>query len=154
MASTKSNLMPIPVLVVVGARVVGFNKLSTLPGGVPHVPSPRQKVPPEAPVPLLRFATGRLPVTSVARLIKDVPIAPAVAFRKPDNPFTVSEPVTVVLPVVMKVVKRLVEDAVVANSLVLVALPVTSKLPVVVAPPAMVRPLICVPPPMVEDAVA
>ena len=32
------------------------------PAGVAHVPSPRQKVVDEAPVPLFRFATGKLPV--------------------------------------------------------------------------------------------
>lgn len=35
------------------------------PAGVAHVPSPRQKVEDDAPVPLFRFATGRLPVTPV-----------------------------------------------------------------------------------------
>ena len=35
------------------------------PAGVAHVPSPRQKVLEEAPVPELRFVTGRLPVTPV-----------------------------------------------------------------------------------------
>lgn len=33
------------------------------PDGVAHVPSPRQKVDADAFVPLLRFPTGRLPVT-------------------------------------------------------------------------------------------
>ena len=36
--------------------------------GVAHVPSPRQKVEDEAEVPLFRFDTGRLPLTSEARL--------------------------------------------------------------------------------------
>ncbi len=36
-------------------------------GGVTHVPSPLQKVEEEALVPLFRLATGRLPVTPVAR---------------------------------------------------------------------------------------
>lgn len=36
-----------------------------VPGGVAHVPSPRQKLVEDAPVPLLRFAGGRLPVTHV-----------------------------------------------------------------------------------------
>lgn len=35
------------------------------PAGVAHVPSPRQKVVPEAAVPELRFVTGRFPVTPV-----------------------------------------------------------------------------------------
>lgn len=34
--------------------------------GAPHVPSPRQNVEPDAPVPEFKFATGRLPVTPVA----------------------------------------------------------------------------------------
>lgn len=36
------------------------------PTGVAHVPSPRQKLEPEAPDPLLRFVTGRFPVTPPA----------------------------------------------------------------------------------------
>lgn len=36
------------------------------PEGVAQVPSPRQNVLDEAPVPLFRLPTGRLPVTSVA----------------------------------------------------------------------------------------
>ena len=35
------------------------------PAGVAHVPSPRQNVVDDAPVPLLRLVTGRLPVTPV-----------------------------------------------------------------------------------------
>jgi hypothetical protein len=35
------------------------------PAGLAQVPSPLQKVEPEAPVPLLRFPTGRFPVTWV-----------------------------------------------------------------------------------------
>ena len=38
------------------------------PLGVAHVPSPRQNVALDAPVPLLRLVTGKLPVTSLARL--------------------------------------------------------------------------------------
>lgn len=38
---------------------------SAAPAGVAHVPSPRQKVVADALVPLLRFVTGRLPVTPV-----------------------------------------------------------------------------------------
>lgn len=37
------------------------------PAGVAHVPSPRQNVVLDALVPLLRFVTGRLPVTPVER---------------------------------------------------------------------------------------
>jgi hypothetical protein len=37
------------------------------PAGVAHVPSPRQKVVADALVPLLRFVTGRLPVTPVVK---------------------------------------------------------------------------------------
>ena len=36
--------------------------------GVAHVPSPRQKVEADAPVPLFRLLTGRLLVTAVERL--------------------------------------------------------------------------------------
>lgn len=39
------------------------------PAGVAQVPSPRQKVVAEAPVPLFKFATGRFPLTPVAKLI-------------------------------------------------------------------------------------
>ena len=39
-----------------------------LPAGVAQVPSPRQKVLADAPVPLPRFVTGKLPVTWVAKL--------------------------------------------------------------------------------------
>ena len=38
------------------------------PAGVDHVPSPRQKVNADALVPELKFVTGKLPVTCVARL--------------------------------------------------------------------------------------
>jgi len=41
---------------------------SEVAAGADHVPSPLQKVEEDAPVPLLRFPTGRLPVTSEARL--------------------------------------------------------------------------------------
>ena len=41
---------------------------SEVAAGADHVPSPLQKVEEDAPVPLLRFPTGRLPVTSKARL--------------------------------------------------------------------------------------
>ena len=37
---------------------------------VPHVPSPRQNVKDVAPVPELRFATGRFPVMSAVRLTR------------------------------------------------------------------------------------
>lgn len=44
----------------------GFDvKASPPPPGDAQVPSPRQNVDPEAPVPELRFATGRFPVTPV-----------------------------------------------------------------------------------------
>lgn len=39
------------------------------PDGVFHVPSPHQKVTELAPVPLLRFVTGRFPDTCVAKLM-------------------------------------------------------------------------------------
>src|SRR5262245_58571985 len=35
------------------------------PGGAAHVPSPRQNVAEVAPVPLFKFVTGKLPLTSV-----------------------------------------------------------------------------------------
>ena len=46
--------------------VVPALKVETpVPAGVPHVPSPRQKVDDVAEVPLFKFVTGRLPVTPV-----------------------------------------------------------------------------------------
>ena len=39
-----------------------------VPGGVPQVPSPRQKVVALAEVPEFKFVVGRLPVTSEAKL--------------------------------------------------------------------------------------
>jgi hypothetical protein len=56
--------------------------------GVAHVPSPRQNVPEPAAVPLLRFATARLPV-----MFADVPLA------LPVNAPTKSVEVTDVRPV-------------------------------------------------------
>jgi hypothetical protein len=48
--------------------LVGVPVLETLPPpGAAHVPSPRQNVELDALVPLLRLATGRLPVTPVLR---------------------------------------------------------------------------------------
>jgi hypothetical protein len=41
-----------------------------VPEGIAHVPSPRQKVEDDAPVPLFKFATGRLPVTCEAKLTR------------------------------------------------------------------------------------
>ena len=37
------------------------------PAGVAHVPSPRQNVVEEAPLPEFKFPTGRFPLTSVVR---------------------------------------------------------------------------------------
>jgi len=74
------------------------------------VPSPRQKVEAEAPVPLFKFVTGRLPETSLARLTSAVPTLPAVAFKKPES-----------AAIERFDVKRLVEEAVVAKELVEVA---------------------------------
>jgi len=54
-----------PVNVLLSVRSVVLAPLP--PAGVAHVPSPRQKVDAEADVPLLRFVTGRLPVTPVER---------------------------------------------------------------------------------------
>ena len=62
------------------------------PLGVAHVPSPRQKVEDDALVPLLRFVTGRFPVTSAVRLTRLVvktvsftpsPVAEAAVWRIP-----------------------------------------------------------------------
>lgn len=49
------------------AVLVGVPVVVTVPdpAGVAHVPSPRQKVEDDALVPLLRFVTGKLPVTPV-----------------------------------------------------------------------------------------
>lgn len=49
-----------------------------LPEGATHVPSPRQNVVAEAPVPELRLVTGRLPVTSDANRTVNVLLAPAI----------------------------------------------------------------------------
>ncbi len=46
------------------------------PDGAAHVPSPLQNVELEALVPLFRLATGRLPVTSLARRTVSVLLAP------------------------------------------------------------------------------
>ena len=69
------------------------------PAGVAQDPSPRQNVELDAPVPLLRFPTGRLPVTWLARLtLANVP--PSVRLPElvtvPDNvmPLTVPVPPT------------------------------------------------------------
>ena len=46
--------------------------MSPLPAGAAHVPSPRQNVLAEALVPLLRFATGKFPVTSADKSTLDI----------------------------------------------------------------------------------
>src|SRR3990167_759043 len=46
------------------------------PDGVAHVASPRQKVVAPAPVPLLRFATGRLPVACATGMLVQFVNAP------------------------------------------------------------------------------
>jgi len=51
-------LVQVPVLV----KTCTFS-VEPLPDGVAHVPSPRQKVELEAPVPLFKLVTGRFPVT-------------------------------------------------------------------------------------------
>src|SRR5690242_5906092 len=48
------------------------------PAGVAQVPSPRQKVVLEAPVPLLRLPTGRLPLTSALSRTVSVLLAPSI----------------------------------------------------------------------------
>jgi len=80
------------------------------PAGVAHVPSPRQKVDADAPVPLFKLATGRLPVTSDARFTRAVATAPAVALRNPESE-----------PSEKFDAKRFVDEAVVAKNLVDVA---------------------------------
>src|SRR5882757_9014785 len=72
-----SNTLPLDSLISESARVEDDAALGNLPvvrpemplppDGVAHVPSPRQKVDDEADVPLLRFATGRLPAMPVER---------------------------------------------------------------------------------------
>jgi hypothetical protein len=42
---------------------VPVTDVTPVPAGVAHVPSPRQKVVPDALVPLFKFATGKFPVT-------------------------------------------------------------------------------------------
>ena len=80
------------------------------------MPSPRQKVEAEAPVPLFKFVTGRLPETSLARLTSAVPTLPAVAFKKPES-----------AAIERFDVKRLVEEAVVAKKEVEVAFVVVER---------------------------
>src|ERR1700734_1828586 len=61
-------IVPIPVIgdglttILPSAAVI---ETPEVPAGVAHVPSPRQNVVFDAPVPELRFPTGRLPVTPV-----------------------------------------------------------------------------------------
>lgn len=50
----------------------------TVPGGVAQVSAPLQKVVGDAPVPLFRFPTGRLPVTSEPSLTVRVLLAPLI----------------------------------------------------------------------------
>jgi hypothetical protein len=67
-------IVPLPVIVPppIG-EVVAMLVTVPPPAGVAHVPSPRQKVLDEALVPLFRFVTGRLPVTSeFARLTAEL----------------------------------------------------------------------------------
>ena len=68
------------------------------PAGVAHTPSPRQKVDEEALAPELRFATGKFPLTSDARLTDPCVLStPPVAFTQPDS---VNRPIC--LPVVLE----------------------------------------------------
>lgn len=53
-----------------------------VPGGVAHVPSPRQKVVDDAAVPLFRFVTGKLPWTQ----LPPVASCSTCAFHVPDSP--------------------------------------------------------------------
>ncbi len=58
--------VPAPVIVPPPIGLVVATEVTVpAPAGVAHVPSPRQKVDPEALVPLFRCATPRLPVTSL-----------------------------------------------------------------------------------------
>jgi hypothetical protein len=54
-----------------------------LPAGVAHVPSPRQYVELDAPVPLFRFATGRFPVKFRLILPLDVTGLPVMVKSEP-----------------------------------------------------------------------
>ena len=51
------------------AKLALVDTLPLLAGGAAQVPSPRQKVVAEAPVPLFKSVTGRLPLTPVVKLI-------------------------------------------------------------------------------------
>ena len=53
----------VPVATVISALALDTLVTVPPPAGVAQVPSPLQKVDELAPVPLLRFATGRLPET-------------------------------------------------------------------------------------------
>jgi hypothetical protein len=114
--------------------------VATLPEPLPVRSVPATSV--SHPVP--PFATWRMPVMSVVRSTKDAETRPAVALRIPVRP-----------PKVKFDVKRFVDDAVVANVLVEVALdvvefpavkfwsvvdPVTDKVPVAVRCDAVTRP--------------
>lgn len=79
------------------------------PLGVPHVPSPRQKVVADAPVPELRFATGKLPVTPddngnpvafVNVPVRGVPRAPPLTTKAPADPVLTPKAVATPVPVV------------------------------------------------------
>src|SRR6516162_3788661 len=60
-------LKSVPLVPVASVCVAALRPLSEVSPVAPaaHVPSPRQNVDELAPVPLFRFPTGRLPVTSV-----------------------------------------------------------------------------------------
>jgi hypothetical protein len=82
----------------------------------------------------------------------------AVAFWSVDEPltkklFAKKKPVEVALPKSARVANDWVLEAVEAKSAVEVALPETTRLPVVVAPPLMVSPVRAVPPPIVLEPV-
>ena len=81
-----------------------------VPVGVAHVPSPRQNVLDDADVPLLRFVTGRLPVTPVVSgnpvalvSVPDdgVPSAPPLTTNAPLDPVFTPSAVATPVPVVM-----------------------------------------------------
>ena len=72
-----ASTIPEPVLVPESVRVDQVPPPPP-PAGVPHVPSPRQNVVEDAPMPLFKFDTGRLFVRLVAAIVP-VPVVPKLA---------------------------------------------------------------------------
>jgi hypothetical protein len=71
-----------------------------VPDGVLQTPSPRQKVVALADVPLLRFVTGKLPVTFDAKLTNVVDVVPVPPFAIGNVPVTLVAKLTNVVDVV------------------------------------------------------